>query len=695
MSSQDAPYSQQQPQSQQSQQWSQQSPSHLLPPPQPQSSFPSPSSPASSLSEQPYQSYFHQHSAPHSGQSSISDSLADRPGDKTALSLNLSSLTVTSPTNLSPINPSPHPSTHASSHVSPITPISPSGGLLGHHHPQHHPHIQQPFQFAAPDQGVRYDDAHYDSYGGPKRLTSSRSSSSSEKSVPRKRSYTTLAPLTTSVEETAYDMGDAPPGSAMYDDVDIGYGAMDTEGSPIDGSNSGGEQDEHLKPMEGQVPTGAGSTLHAGAPPPSLGVLNKPLGTNNFVTKLYQMINDPKSSQFINWTEHGTSFVVSNVGEFSRTILGSHFKHNNFSSFVRQLNMYGFHKINRTPRAQRTSADVQTWEFSHHKFLRGRPDLLEEIKRKALEPDPSLKHRVELPGEVAAQLSQMREDNRRLMIAFQQERGKVERLAGVTKVMYDIMSKSFPSVPVPFPTDILDTGDSPNIYVTSPTSSAQAASHYPSLSSLPNSGLHSLHTLSPSSSPTTADFPSHTHTPHTLSRQHSYQHIPSYDGMHHAHSHHAHHAHQHAHHHHGMHGVSPARYETALTTPLPPSPGPMDFDDRIGAKRQRTGPGSSTSFSVPGSADGSGASTTMKKGSRARSDSAPLGYGLTNWPQTRPRSGSGLAPRAVGSSPGGSNLAVGSMTNGGRREEVPNIGSLSRGQLPMLSIPSMTKQPSS
>ncbi|OJT13498.1 Heat shock factor protein [Trametes pubescens] len=413
------------------------------------------------------------------------------------------------------------------------------------------------------------------------------------------------------------------------------------------------------------------------------------------------MINDPKSSQFITWTEHGTSFVVSNVGEFSRTILGSHFKHNNFSSFVRQLNMYGFHKINRTPRAQRTSADVQTWEFSHHKFLRGRPDLLEEIKRKALEPDPSLKHRVELPGEVAAQLSQMREDNRRLMAAFQQERIKVERLAGVTKVMYDIMAKSFPgSVPVAFPTDVLESGDSPNIYVTSPTSSAPQASHFPSLSSLPNSGLHSLHSLSPGSSPTTAEFPSHTHTPHSLSRQHSYQHIPSYDNMHaQHHSHHAHHAHQHAHHHqqqhHGMHGVSNARYENPLTTPLPPSPGPMEFEDRIGAKRQRTGPGSSTSFSVPGSADGSAPnSSSLKKGSRARSDSAPLGYGLTNWPQTRPRSGSGLAPRGLGSSPGGSNLGMGSMSTG-RREEVPNIGSLSRSQLPMLSIPSMTKQPTS
>src|ERR1700733_3360808 len=45
------------------------------------------------------------------------------------------------------------------------------------------------------------------------------------------------------------------------------------------------------------------------------------------------MINDPKSAQFIAWTDLGTSFVVSNVGEFSRSILGSHFKHNNVKSF--------------------------------------------------------------------------------------------------------------------------------------------------------------------------------------------------------------------------------------------------------------------------------------------------------------------------------------------------------------------------
>ncbi|KAF9528903.1 HSF-type DNA-binding-domain-containing protein [Crepidotus variabilis] len=156
------------------------------------------------------------------------------------------------------------------------------------------------------------------------------------------------------------------------------------------------------------------------------------------------MISDPKSAQFIAWTELGTSFVVQNVGEFSRSILGSHFKHNNFSSFVRQLNMYGFHKINRTPRAQRTSTDAQTWEFSHHKFLRGRPDLLDEIKRKALEPDPGIKHRIELPGEVAAQLNMMKDEVRRVSNEYAMEKRKREKTTQALAQLWSVVEKAFP-----------------------------------------------------------------------------------------------------------------------------------------------------------------------------------------------------------------------------------------------------------
>ncbi|KAH9462654.1 hypothetical protein Pst134EB_006538 [Puccinia striiformis f. sp. tritici] len=109
------------------------------------------------------------------------------------------------------------------------------------------------------------------------------------------------------------------------------------------------------------------------------------VGAGAFVYKVYNMLLDPSFQHLISFNPNGQSFTVSNVQDFSKTVLPKHFKHNNFSSFVRQLNMYGFHKVNKTPRGQRGNDNSAAWEFVHPKFHRGRPDLLEQIRRKTLD----------------------------------------------------------------------------------------------------------------------------------------------------------------------------------------------------------------------------------------------------------------------------------------------------------------------
>ncbi|KAI9480485.1 MAG: HSF-type DNA-binding-domain-containing protein [Benjaminiella poitrasii] len=113
----------------------------------------------------------------------------------------------------------------------------------------------------------------------------------------------------------------------------------------------------------------------------SLSLQQQPPGvTNTFVHKLFNMVIDDQYQHLIAWNYMGTSFIVCSMLEFSKEVLPKHFKHSNFSSFVRQLNMYGFHKINKSPRIR---TENQIWEFSHPKFLRDRQDLLEDIKRKS------------------------------------------------------------------------------------------------------------------------------------------------------------------------------------------------------------------------------------------------------------------------------------------------------------------------
>lgn len=58
-----------------------------------------------------------------------------------------------------------------------------------------------------------------------------------------------------------------------------------------------------------------------------------------FLVKLWKLVEDPQYEEHISWNKNGTGFLVHDQATFAREILPKYFKHNNFASFVRQLNM--------------------------------------------------------------------------------------------------------------------------------------------------------------------------------------------------------------------------------------------------------------------------------------------------------------------------------------------------------------------
>ncbi|CAM9952030.1 unnamed protein product, partial [Choristocarpus tenellus] len=90
-----------------------------------------------------------------------------------------------------------------------------------------------------------------------------------------------------------------------------------------------------------------------------------------FALGLFQILKTEDPS-IIGWSASGRAFRISDSDRFCRDIMPRFFKQNKYSSFQRQLNLYGFRKLVRGSEAG---------GYMHPLFERGKPEQLSEVRR--------------------------------------------------------------------------------------------------------------------------------------------------------------------------------------------------------------------------------------------------------------------------------------------------------------------------
>ena len=125
----------------------------------------------------------------------------------------------------------------------------------------------------------------------------------------------------------------AAPGNKLTHH-DSQSGLSDTASNPAPSSPR--PADEHDASAVQPLPSSVLSTADSAT--------TRPATVSSFIGKLYAIVSNPATQHIISWADHGQSFLVKDEYAFSLHIMRQHFRHSNFSSFVRQLNFYGFHK---------------------------------------------------------------------------------------------------------------------------------------------------------------------------------------------------------------------------------------------------------------------------------------------------------------------------------------------------------------
>ena len=66
-----------------------------------------------------------------------------------------------------------------------------------------------------------------------------------------------------------------------------------------------------------------------------------------FLLKTYDLVSASENQKIVHWNDEGNELMIEDQVAFMNQVLPKYFKHKNLQSFIRRLNVYGFHKTSR------------------------------------------------------------------------------------------------------------------------------------------------------------------------------------------------------------------------------------------------------------------------------------------------------------------------------------------------------------
>lgn len=135
---------------------------------------------------------------------------------------------------------------------------------------------------------------------------------------------------------------------------------------------------------------------------------------SRFIRSLHTMINDTANHHLIRFSDDGKSVEIHNEQDFTAELLPKYYKHSSMSSFIRQLNNYGF-------RTTQTNLDRRILTvYSHSLFVRGNDHLIGLMTRNK---SPTCKKRLNNSNEqikyMALEIGNLKDENKRLRMAIE------------------------------------------------------------------------------------------------------------------------------------------------------------------------------------------------------------------------------------------------------------------------------------